>query len=597
MIVYTVGVNPFRLIQVISLSIMIGMAPLCYSASQPLSLDEIKQVADTGAVGLATRLLEQQQPHTLSKPDEWMQWETQRLQFYIDNKNWPKVIERTDQLPAFVSAEFIQWALTRRAEAQIAAQQGAAARTTLRRLIWQSLPEDTDEKKFYQWRQLIIQSYLADGLADDAQTASIKLAQDYDSSAQDKILQAHIALLNDRTSDAISLLKPLAEQPQAAALQLLAQLRGQHRSSKHVLQAALRYLRENKLAKEDRANLWAVAAEAAHHSGKQASTANAMEHVLVMQKDMTLPDSIISLGNEQLWNAYVEYALYISNKEQLLVGQDQRWMEVASQIQSKRPVGARAMHAFLMLRAQSDDVKNRAAQQFVRLVTKRRHGKQLLQALFEPSRYFKSTASIPEPVRHELVDIALAQSNIDRASEVMASIEKPPKGSDQFMWQLRRARILVLGNQPKVGAQAVQDILTANKQLEQIQIDRLLQVVFDLQVAGEHEQAYQLFEKTINHTSDDKIQRELLFWMADSRKAQERYLDAARLYLKSAAHPDPKNMDPWAQTARYHAAESLERAGLYADAESIFSHLLRVTDDPNRRARLKSELQKLWAMQ
>ena len=85
--------------------------------------------------------------------------------------------------------------------------------------------------------------------------------------------------------------------------------------------------------------------------------------------------------------------------------------------------------------------------------------------------------------------------------------------------------------------------------------------------------------------------------MAESRKSQERYADAAQLYLKSAMHPDPKNMDPWAQTAHYQAAESLARAGLYDDATTLFKHLLRVTEDPTRRATLQRELQRLWAMQ
>jgi TolA-binding protein len=106
-----------------------------------------------------------------------------------------------------------------------------------------------------------------------------------------------------------------------------------------------------------------------------------------------------------------------------------------------------------------------------------------------------------------------------------------------------------------------------------------------------------LFNKLMTRTDDQKIRREIYFWMADSRKAQERYDEAAQLYLKSAMYPDPENMDPWAQTAHYQAAVALAKAGMYKDAQRLFEHLLKVTDDPTRRATLKRELQKLWAMQ
>ena len=85
--------------------------------------------------------------------------------------------------------------------------------------------------------------------------------------------------------------------------------------------------------------------------------------------------------------------------------------------------------------------------------------------------------------------------------------------------------------------------------------------------------------------------------MAESRKAQGRFAEAARLYLQSAMHPDPKNMDPWAQTAHYQAAEALAKGGFVRDARNLFERLLRVTDDASRRAVLKRELQKLWLVQ
>jgi len=578
------------------LLIAIAFYPSLASAAEVITLTEIQQVAKSEAVDLAIRLLEQQQEQLKDKPEEWVAWEKQRLEFYAQNKHWQKLVERTDTLPAFVSADFIQWAMAQRTLALIALGQGESARYTLRNLIWtQSSGEQQSDLRY--WRRLVIQSYLADGFASDAQTASIRLHQDYGSEETDVMLQARIALLNKRTQEAINLLKPYANKPEYQALMLLAELRGEHRPASKVMQATQKILRDKNTVEQDKANLWLVTAESAQASNNPGTAANAIEHALVAKKQISLPASIISMGNEQLWAAYLDYALYLGNQEQLLIGQDKQWLDAADKHSAKRPIGARSMYAMVMIRGQSPEVRNQAAEKFVALINKRKQGKQLLQNLFEPSSYFQTTKSIPEPIRHTLVDIALAQSDIDRASEIMATIDEPPAGSDQFMWKLRRARILVLGNQTKVGAQAVQSILAETKKFEPEQIDRLLQVVFDLQTAGEHELAYGLFADSMRYVKDDKIQRELLYWMAESRKAQERYDEAARLYLKSADHPVPDNMDPWAQTARYHAADSLAKAGLYKDAETIFAHLLRVTDDQTRRANLKVQLQKLWAMQ
>jgi predicted negative regulator of RcsB-dependent stress response len=52
-------------------------------------------------------------------------------------------------------------------------------------------------------------------------------------------------------------------------------------------------------------------------------------------------------------------------------------------------------------------------------------------------------------------------------------------------------------------------------------------------------------------------------------------------------------MDPWAQTARYHAAKALVEAGLLEDARQIYSSLLRATRDASRRAVLENEIQRL----
>jgi len=56
-------------------------------------------------------------------------------------------------------------------------------------------------------------------------------------------------------------------------------------------------------------------------------------------------------------------------------------------------------------------------------------------------------------------------------------------------------------------------------------------------------------------------------------------------------------MDPWAQTARYNAAEALQKAGLVDDARRIYEALLKVTREPARRSVLRHNIQQLWLLQ
>ena len=93
---------------------------------------------------------------------------------------------------------------------------------------------------------------------------------------------------------------------------------------------------------------------------------------------------------------------------------------------------------------------------------------------------------------------------------------------------------------------------------------------------------------------EPRQRREILYWIGDSFRGLEKFDQAALLYLQSAMLPGPETMDPWAQTARYNAADSLREAGLIDDARRIYQALLDVTEEPTRRSVLNQRIQQLW---
>lgn len=576
---------------------MLAVAPI--QAVEETAFAEVRALANSGATLLAQHTLNSLQPPASEKRDDWMAWERERIRIYQQSEDWQALVKRLETLPPQLPVDFQRWAVTQRAEGFIKLGQGKSARLLLQELIWTLPVNQPDAAQWLsRWRRMVMNTYLVENAIEDAHLAAVRFYQDYgDQDIQDRLTRAHILLSANRADEAVDLLAKHIKEPQAAALHLLAQLRSDSREPRKVLQAALRQMQGDWVDAQLRTLLWAIVAEAAMRNGDRPSATNALEHVIAAYRTAPLPEGLFDFTPDTLWNAYLDFATYVGNKSQFLIGQDKQWFDAATKAGKKQPVRARSLYALLMLQGETQASRNMATQQFVDSLNKRKQGGSLLRALFLDARQYADYADIPLTARYVMVDVALADSDITLASALMATIQEPPDGMDKYFWELRRARIFVMGGDPAAGAEALNATLASHPQLTSEQLDRLLQVVFDLQTVDAHEAAYALFVKVMARTDDVKLQRELYYWMAESRKASKAYAEAARLYLMSAMLPDAKAMDPWAQTARYQAADALAHAGMVRDARKLFQQLLAITKEPGRRAVLTRQLQKLWLIQ
>ena len=564
-------------------------------------LQEIQIIAKSGAVSLALQSIDEQQK-TLNKEtnlDGWIQWERERISIYQLGERWQALHQRIAGYEEELPEDFYFFARQQQVDALLKLKKGHQARQILQNLIWTREGSlETERETIKQWLPLwqkrIIKSYLVENETGDALLAAQRYYQDYQSNTlDDRLLRARILLMNQREDEVVELLAKDTKHPHGGMLYLLAQLRSGARPSKKVWQAARRQMRGKWASQELKYLLWAVAAEAAKRSGDRPSTVNSLEFVLAGNKKTELPPGLFNISSDTLWNAYIDFALYFGNRAQFLIGNDQQWLNAAIKVQKKEPVKARSLFALVMIKGQNDETRLRAAKGFLNLMHKRKRGAELVLKLFLNSGYYKTIESIPEPIRYDLVNVALSRSNIELASSLMATIKAAPAGADSYQWQVRRARIFVLGGKAEKGSQSLKVILEKTKTFTRKQIDHFLQVVFDLQTVKEHEFAYQLFNAVLPKITDVMLQREIYYWMADSRKAQQDYSAAARLYLRSAMHGENNGLDPWGQTARYQVAEMLAKAELFEDAHNMYQQLLDGTKEPARRAVLKHELQKL----
>jgi hypothetical protein len=496
-------------------------------------------------------------------------------------------------LPEGVPPGFRNWAARERAQAHIALGQGESARALLRRLIWDA-EEPAGGDELARLRRLVIESYLADGAEVDARAALLRYQQDYGATDDTRALRARVLLETGRFDEA-SVVLAEAHSGEDLAWRVYAELMAGRITWQVARAQAVEALAQEGLAVPARARFEMLLAEVAERAGQPERRILALEQALAEAPLDAAAEGPLSPQPALLWDAYLERGEERGNQAQLLLGSDRAWMEMADGLQEREPATSRAIYATLVLRSRSPATREQAAQRLMDSLSRTGEGSErIVQRLFLDSSRFDGIDAVPLAVRYQLVDQALVRGDIALATTLMRGLERPPARSDPIAWGLRRARVLVLGGHLEEGSVAVARLIDTVEAGDPELIDRILQVVFDLQTVDQHEAAIAHLKALLAQVTDPQQRREILFWMGDSYKALEDYERAAFLYLRSATLYDSRGMDPWGQTARYNAAEALAAAGLTTDARRLYEQLLAATREPARRAVLRQNIQQLW---
>ena len=556
-------------------------------------LDLLKRISEAGAPLLTLRMLDQAQPSIDQNLYEWILWEQERLAILSRWQQWDQLLVRVEGLPADIPAQFRQQAASYKARAFLELGQTRSARQVLREQLWQELPRDSAD--YETWRRLIIESYVDDGRTEDARVAMLRFDQDFDSSELSwLLLRARVLIESQRYEQAIRVLQGRDEW-QAKMTSMLATFKLGRISTSELWRQVRKRDEEPSLAAEERASLWALG----YFSAQQMSPVDRVVALESLFRSAAgSPLKLFQLPVDLLWQAYIEYAELVGNRAELLLGADEQWLQLATAASKPTPVKARALFAMLMLRSNSEDIGNRAASGYMATfaeVDEAEH--QLLENLFNRSQTFSNARNIPAGIRYQLVDLALRSADIEEATRLMSGLNSVPPGTSPFDWQLRQSRVLILGGRYDEGNRVLQSLIGEYREVQAQSTDRILQVLFDLQTVGLHAEAITHFNRLLQLQLEAKQRREILYWIADSYRGLEKFEQAALLYLQSAMMPGAQAMDPWAQTARYNAAESLQAAGLVDDARRIYQDLLRVTEDAARRSVLSHKIQQLWLNQ
>jgi hypothetical protein len=553
-------------------------------------LELLKKISSSGAPALTLKMLDQAQPKVDVDLYEWILWEQERYAILSKWQQWDKLIVRIERLPDDLPIQFKNQASTYRINAYLELNQTGTARKILRQQLWQSSSDSSSDVQ--TWRRQIIISYIKDNRLADAQVSMRRFDQDFQDETPDwLILRATVLIQAERYELATQLLKGL-DSWQAKITSQLAQLK-----AGKITAINLRKLITTKMKHPDTSeNELSSLAALSFFAAEQLSLVDrvvALETLFQIGYDSSL--ELFKLSPDTLWDAYIEYAQLVGNRAELLIGDDLKWLELAQNAIKITPVKARSLFASLIVNSTDTTLIRQAAEGYLDSFDEAAETKQnVLDQLFNQSKTFANAGKIPPNVRYQLVDLALKKADIDKATRLMSGLTSYPEGSSRFSWQLRQARVLILGGRYDEGSEIMQKLISEYKETTTQNTDRLLQVLFDMQTVGLHNQAKNLLNLLLSASIDPRQHREILFWIADSYKGMNQFDQAALLYLQSAMLPGPTTMDPWAQTARFNAAESLKQSGLTDDARRIYQGLLKITQDPARRALLNRSIQQLW---
>ena len=562
----------------------VGVRPL----QDGVSLGRARELRRQGALSLAEALILSEQPDPGSP--QWYAWEHELWEVLGQQQRWRSLIVRLEHTLPLLSAGRARNAKLLLATTFTAVGEYVSARHVLRQLL---LEAAGDPNQSIQARRILIENYLADGRVDDAYVASIRFQFEfYPDDTEWKLLRAKILLLQDEPTLAALELADL-QGGQVQLLLSIARLREGATSPELTMGEMTQFKQKTQDDTQLERLRLGIIAEAARLAGDLERRVGALESLLAHGETSLGVLGTVSIGN--LLDAYGLLAREVANREHLLVGDTASWLRFAQAVSFDHGPVARAIYAHIVSSTDDGEGGGEALVKLVRSLAK--NGLEPIVIMFYSQNYFGSAdAALTDDVAIRMAAFSLRENRFDLAAIFNASIRSPPGGMSELEWLMRRARTEVFAGHASVGTGILVDHLRLKKEIDSEQLDRVMQVAFDLQIIDRHDLALELFEAVAAHDLTAGQRRELLFWMAESHADEGHAAKAAELYLRSA-EGQGQDHDSWGLSARFQAANAMTEGGFYDDARMTYSGLLRVTENEKRRLQIRQRLQQLKLLQ
>ena len=553
----------------------------------------VRTLVKANVLDLAQLILETEGPPGLPNK-AWLNWERQLWKLYQVRGNWQGLYQRTRQIPPAFPKKIHKEADTQAIYALVELNDGKKARVLLRKHLSSGSLLELERRRF---RKLLIESYLADDLLTEAGVAMKNYQSDFDSAEEDwLLLSAKIYLKHNYPNSAANLLSTITI-PAARLLRIFSRLKNQSIdparavSEAKLLFAGLKFLSDRSAVKAHQ--ILAVIIYAKHSSDLFPPAVDELEQYLIeIGDEISESDNVYpQYDTSDLLAAYKATALAEIIQSELLNGDDLGLLDYVSQLPAKEAARKKALYGYLLQSPKDQFVRQQLNNLFVTsLIQSDRID--IIPQLYGAHKPFGKLA-LSGDVGLELSNAALAMGDIRLAAEVNQALTELPQGMDRADWLLHTARISIIAGDYDKGANDLMLWIEESEKLEPEQTDRVLQPIFDLQTANQHELALKLLHAVNTRSSSARHRREIAYWIAESYQATRQYIKAANYFLFSALQKK-NGFDQWGESARYRAAESLLSANLISDSRALFKDLLARASTASRKTQLKQKLQQLW---
>ncbi|MEE2804324.1 MAG: hypothetical protein VYB37_07740 [Pseudomonadota bacterium] len=549
-----------------------------------VSLSRARELRSQGALFVTESLLLSMQP----SPDDpdWYAWERELWELYLQQQRWDTLIARLEHTLPRLSAVQARNAQLLLGHALAAAGKPAAARQVLRKVL---IDAAGDPLHSIRARRLLIENYLNDNRIEDAYVASIRFQFEYyPDDSRWKLLRARILLLHNEPGHAVMELSDL-QGPQVELLMALARLREGEVSPAATMEQMASFASKTREQRTLERLRLGILAESARLAGDLEIRVGALES-LVADGEGTL-GLLDPVSLDVLLAAYRDLARDLGNREHLLLGDSRSWLQLARRLSAERGPATRALYALILTTDRDSPVAGEALVRLIRsLATNDREP--IVMMLYERDMLGTFDTVLTDDIALRMAAYALRQNRFSLASRFNTYIRSPPGGMSDLEWLLRRVRTDVFAGHAERGTNALLDYLNSDIAIDAPELDRVLQIAFDLQIIEGHDLALRLFEAVGERNLSGRQRRELLFWMAQSHAAENRSARAAELYLRSADYKD-EGRDSWGMSARFQAAKAMTAGGLYDDARITYLVLLKATANEKRQLQIRQRLQEL----
>ena len=555
-------------------------------------LERVQYLIRANALDLAQWILENQSPPDLPNP-EWLAWERQLWALYRLRQDWTALYQRTRQIPpAFPSSiryESEAMAIT----ALIALNRGRDARKLLRQHLTSSDFSAADKK---QHRRQVLESYLDDRLLDEVNIAMQTYQHDYrDQEEQWLILSANVYLQMGEVDRAVNSLAPI-DSIDARLLRTYGRLRNGSLSPEQVIGRVETWLGDEAV-KVNELNARAVLLAAYQAKDDHFALTEHLEQYLMVKNIQPHAKRHAAFSDYQIADLLSSYDTLVQHESDAagLLGADEaRWRAHASHLPTTGMTLRKAFYAYLIRITDKPLRKRQYINHYVRALIASEHAALIPQVfgenhLFGPLHIEPDTALI-------LSNRALQQGDIPLAAQAIKNVIGFPEAMSEADWYLHVARILIIAGEYTAGAKRIRDWLGLHEQLQPEQTDLVLQPIFDLQTVKQHQLALKLLHRVNQQSSSTGHRREIAYWIAESYQATRQYLKAADYFLYSALQKGA-GFDPWGESARFRAADSLMQANQFSDARRLFQDLLSRTEEQGRANVIRQKLQQLWLLE